>query len=213
MIIQQVIKGIGGINDAEAAEILKQGIVCNWWRKVNLLPADQIPLRLTQRNLDWHQNHYYASDPLESGEEFGKHTPFISTTAGTIERDTVNQTSIMTPAWQVALSFATNSGTSDGFLFYCYLLIIGKPTVEYQAFAEELRELNVYTGFSRYQPEGEITAKIIIPPAQIERADFWSKKDAMATVKGGNLPGPGHVIPNPLFVPPEKYNNVRDVLS
>jgi len=213
MIIQRVIKGISRISESQAMAMLAGGIVCNWWKKVNPLPRHEIPIRLTRRNLDWHQNHYDVPDPLEGGEEFRLHTPFISTTAGTVERDTFSRTNILNPAWKEALPFATDSWTSDGYLFYCCLLIIGRPSVELEAFAEELRELNVYPGFSPYQPEGEITAKITIPPAQIEKAEFWSKDEALKAVSNRNLPAPARILPNPLFVPPSRYNNVRECLS
>jgi len=212
MIIQKVIKGISGISENEAIQIFQGGIVCNWWRKVNPLPRHEVPLRLTQRNLDWHQNHYTASDPSEGGEEFGRHTPFISTTAGTVERDTFTKTNIMHPAWEVALPFATESLKTDGYLFYCYLFIIGRPAVALEGFAEELRELNVYTSFSAFQPEGEITAKIVIPPAQIEYAEFWRAEDVMEAVDQGILPTPTKTIRNNLFISPDIYNNVRDLL-
>jgi hypothetical protein len=217
MIIQRVIKGISRITESEAQQILAVGIRCMWW--VNLdpkpLPYVEIPQRLTQRNLDWHQNQYDAADPKENNEKFYLRTPFISTTAGTIERDTFNRTNIMNPAWKEALFFATDAWKADGYLFHCYLLIIGRRAVAHQVFSEELRELNVYTGFSPYQPEGEITAKIVIPPAQIERAEFWSKDGAFAAVKSGRLPtaDASRVLLNPLFVRPDDYNNVRDVLK
>ena len=212
MIIQKVIKGIPRISEAQVNQILRTGIVCNWWRKVGTLPANEIPLRLTPRNLEWHQNHYTAPDPLEGGELFGRHTPFISTTAGTVERDTFAKTNIMHPAWEVALPFATESLSTDGYLFYCYLFIIGRPAVPLEAFAEEVRELNVYTAFSPFQPEGEITAKIIIPPAQIEYAEFWRVEDIRDALDQGSLPMPANTLPNNLFVSPNLYNNVRDVL-
>lgn len=214
MIIQRVIKGISGIDEDQAQKILATGIVCNWWRKVNPLPWHEVPWRLTDRNLDWHQNRYTDPDPFENGEQFNLHTPFISTTAGTVERDSFNDTNVMNPAWKEALPFATDSLTSDGYLFYCYLLIIGRRAVAHQAFAEELRELNVYPGFSPNQPEGEITAKILIPPAQIEKAEYWSADDALQAVDSGVLPAadPSRILYNQLFVPPADYNNVRDFL-
>jgi hypothetical protein len=214
MIIQRVIKGICGINAEEAQNILFLGIQCNWWRKVKTLPFNEVPRRLNDRNLDWHQNRYTELDPLENGEQFSLHTPFISTTAGTVERDSFNQTNVMNPAWKEALPFATDSLTADGYLFYCYLFIVGRRAVAHQAFAEELRELNVYPGFSPYQPEGEITAKIVIPPAQIEKAEYWSADDALQAVNDGVIPtpDPSRVLYNSLFMPPADYNNVRDFL-
>ena len=106
MIIQRVIKGISRISENDALHILSVGIVCNWWHKVNPLPEHEVPLRLTERNLDWHQNRYNDPDPFESGEQFRLHTPFISTTAGTVERDTFNDTNVLNPAWKEALPSA-----------------------------------------------------------------------------------------------------------
>lgn len=215
MIIQRVIKGIAGIDEHDARRTLTVGILCNWWHKVGTLPRNEIPLRLSERNLDWHQNHYSDSDPLEGGEVFSRHTPFISTTAGTVERRMFSLTNILNPAWREALYFATRGMAEDGYLFYCYLFVIGRQAVSLEPFSEELRELNVYPGFSPYQPEGEITAKIIIPPAQIERAEFWSASAALQAVANGMLPAadPSRTLANPLFVPPENYNNLRDFLS
>ncbi len=215
MIIQRVIRGITGISENDARRILTVGILCNWWYKVRTLPRDEIPVRLSERNLDWHQNRYDDPDPLENREVFRRHTPFISTTAGTVERDMFRLTNILTPAWQVALNFATRGLRQDGYLFYCYLFIIGRQAVTLEPFSEELRELNIYRGFSLYQPQGEITAKIIIPPAQIERAEFWSASDALQAVARGLLPAadPSRTLLNSLFVRPENFNNVRDFLS
>lgn len=212
MIIQKVVKGISGISRNQAQSMLVGGIVCNWWRFVDPLPRWEVPFRLTDRNLSWHQNRYTEPDPAANGEEFWRHTPFISTTAGSVERDTVSATNILTPAWETALRFATNQWTTDGYLFYCYLLVSGKRTVAHEAFSEEIRELNIYNGFSPYQPEGEIAAKIIIPPTQIERTEFWSLDTILESVRNGNLPSANDVILNQLFIDPQRYCNVRDLL-
>jgi hypothetical protein len=212
MIIQHVIKGISNLSSAEANALLSNGITCRWWQRTNPLPRQEVPLRLTERNLDWHQNMYDQPDPLEGGERFCLHTPFISTTAGTVERDTALQTNLLTSAWEIALRFATDFWKTDGYLFYCYLLIIGKRAVGHEAFAEELRELSVYTAYSPYQPEGEMLAKVIIPPAQIEKAEFWTRQAAFAASRNGTLPKATQTLPNPLFLPPSEYSNVRNLL-
>ncbi|MBT9317085.1 hypothetical protein [Leptothoe spongobia] len=214
MIIQKVIKGIGGISDVEAQNILDLGIQCNWWRRVGSLPAYEIPLRLTERNLFWHQNRYEDADPNRAGRPFQEGTPFISTTAGTIERDTAARSNLLTPAWLEALRFATDHWRHDGYLFYCYVFVIGRQSIRHGFFAEELRELNIYTGFSPFQPEGEITAKIYIPSAQIERFEFWSIGDFMQDLENGIMPEAGRVVYNRNFyLPPENYQNIREVLS
>jgi hypothetical protein len=215
MIIQRVVKGISGITEDEARGILRQGIICRWWQQVGSLPAIEVPQRLTDRNLAWHQNRYEEADPLENGEAFSLHTPYISTTAGTVERDVVRKTNVLHPAWEIGLRFATNFWQGDGYLFYCYVFTLSRKAVGHQPFAEEVRELNVYAGYSPYQVEGEMVAKIQIPPAQIEKAEFWAKDEALAAARARRIPtpDPARVLYNNLFVDPSEYNNVRDVLS
>ncbi len=213
MIIQKVIKGIGGIDQDRIDHILQTGITCRWWQEVNPLPQHEIPLRLTERNLTWHQNRYDESDPQEGNRPFYLRTPFISTTAGTVERNSFLQTNILQPAWVEALRFATDVWSRDGYLFYCYLFIIGKKSIGHQLFAEEMRELNIYAGFSPFQPEGEIAAKILIPPAQIEKAEYWPIDKLLDDIRRGRAPSPAKIAKNPLFLPPKDYTNVRDVLA
>lgn len=214
MIIQRVIKGIGGITQAEATGMFAGGIQCNWWRKVRTLPVNEVPQRLTARNLDWHQNRYSDPDPQEGNEEFYRHTPFISTTAGGVVRDPSAGLNVLRPAWLIALEFATDGWSTDGYLFHCYLFVLGKPTVAHESFSEELRELNVYTGFSPFQPEGEITAKIAIPPAQIEKFAFYSIADIRTAFSQGRIPTPSsEVLNSQWYRPPEEISNIRDVLA
>jgi hypothetical protein len=212
MIIQEVLKGISGISDADVNRMFTTGILCNWWRNVGTISAAEVPLRLTDRNLQWHQNRYEAPDPLEANEEFKRHTPYISTTAGSVVRDAFNSTNHLQPAWWQALLFATDFWKFDGWIFYCSVWILGRKAIGHQAFAEELRELHVYTDFSPFQPEGEITAKIQIPMAQIQRAEQWKLADVQAALASGNLPSPARTLVNARFIDPADYSNVRRAL-
>jgi hypothetical protein len=212
MIIQQVIKGLNKLDDQNVDDIFQLGILCNWWRTQGQLLQDQVPDRLTETNLDWHQNSFNKPDPSQGSQPFNLNTPFISTTAGTVERDTVNRTNTLTPAWKTALFFATDRWKTDGWLFYCHLFLIGKRAVRVEAFSEELRELNIYTAFSPFYVEGEITAKLVIPTAQIERADFWSLSDAKKAVASGILPAASRTRSNKYYVQPEDYNNLRTLM-
>lgn len=213
MIIQEVLKGISGIDETDVNRIFATGIVCNWWRKVGLIPAGEIPTRLTERNLQWHQNRYEDLDPLEGDEEFKLHTPFISTTAGSVVRDAFHSVNHLQPAWWQALLFATGFWKSDGWIFYCSVWILGRKAVGHQAFAEEFRDLHVYSDFSPFQPEGEITAKIQIPMTQIQRAEEWKLADVQAALSLGNLPVPTRTFVNPRFIDPANYSNVRSALA
>lgn len=214
MIIQRVIKGISSLTDNDVQTIFQTGILCNWWRNDpgGLLPQPEIPGKLTERNLDWHQNSYTKSDPLENGTVFSINTPYISTTAGTVTRDLANKTNTLKPAWRIASYFATDGWTKDGWLFYCHLFVIGKRATALRSFSEELRELNIYTGFSLFQPEGEITAKIDIPAPQIERADFWPLKDVQAALAKNALPAASKSLANTNFVKPDDLSNIRGFL-
>lgn len=212
VIIQRVIKGIGNLTPAQVDTIFHEGILCNWWRTTGHLIQKQVPDKLTDRNLDWHQNSYGKPDPLENNQPFRVNTPFISTTAGTVERDVSNRTNTITPAWKTALYFATDRWKQDGWLFYCHLFLIGRRATALEAFSEELRELNIYTGFSPFHPEGEITAKLVIPAAQIERAEFWSLADARQAWNNNQLPAPAQTLNNPRYVSPDDFNNFRGFL-
>lgn len=215
MIIQKVIKGIGGINRTQAEEILQQGILCNWLRGVTTaFPWKEVPLRLTERDLHWHQNEYDTPDPQRNNQPFHQETPFISTTAGTVERDIVIATNTLNAARDIALEFATDTWNRDGWLFYCYVFILGKKAVQQRAFAEELRELNIYTGYSPWQPEGEITAKIVIPPVQIEKAEFFDLAQYNIQLQNNQIPKPTDTIPNDqIFVSPTDYHNIRELVE
>jgi hypothetical protein len=170
MFVQKFLKSICGLRDAEAASMVReQGIQCNWWRKVKKITPPEIQNKLTDRNLDWHLNHYDAIDP-DTGEEFYKNTPFISTTAGTVERQAFLWRNEVRSAFITALEFATENFTVSGHVFYGYIFTLGKTAVALEAFSEEVRELNVYTMFLPFQPEGEIAAKIHIPAVNIERS-------------------------------------------
>ncbi len=214
MVIQHVIKGIPDLTRTVAQQILKEGIHCNWVINYSPLQWQEIPERLTADNLDWHQNRYSDDDPnFLPKEKFYRHTAFISTTAGTVWRDQPNYTNVCRPAWQVALKYATREWKTGGYLFYCYVFVLGRKSVKIQAFSEELRELNIYTGYSSFQAEGEVTAKISIPPAQIEKAEYWPLADAKAADLAKVRGTPGFTFTNSLYVPPEDISNVRKCLD
>ena len=213
MIIQQALKGISGISPHQARAMLRTGIICNWWRNENPLPEDRIPERLNARNLQWHQNCYEDPDPQDANEPFCEHTPFISVTAGTIEREGMRRRNVLHSATQVALEFATGGWRCDGCVFCCYVFVLGRNSVSHRAFAEELRELNVFTGFSPFQPEGEITAKISIPPTQIRGFEFYEIDRINTNLAQGILPVRSHIESNVLYQEPTDISNVRSYLT
>lgn len=194
--------------------IFRKGILCRWWEKIRTLPADQIPERLTEENLYWHQNKYTTPDPNTGGLPFCEETPFISTTAGTIVRKNFWRTNQLESARVTALKFATNGWSESGLLVYCYVFTLGKQSVGHQQFAEELRDFHVYTGFSPYQPEGEITAKIQIPTTQIKGVEIWIKDDYKKRIHSRyfDISKPTDYSGNSKYLPPEDYHNIRELL-
>jgi hypothetical protein len=213
MIFQKVLKGIPGLSRDQAKSMVEtQGILCNWWRQVNPLPEPEVTGRLTEENLIRHLSAYDQPDPNATGRPFGHLTPFISTTAGAVERDAMAGRNVWFSAFLTALFFATNDFATDGVIFYAYVNTLGRKSVAMREFAEETRELNLWTSFQPYHPEGEIVAKIHIPPPHLERAEGYSGQKALDDLRHGRWPAPSWTENNPGYVQPESLSNIREVL-
>lgn len=193
MIVQRCLKGVHGINDDAARQMLGGGgIQCNWWRDVGKISPQQVRQKLTARAVDLHVNNYDAVI---------NDTPFISLTAGCVSRDQYMRTNIVKSARNTAIEFATDGGKGEGYVFYCWLLVGLNPAPEVEGVAEEVRELNTYRNYSAFQTEGEVTAKVIVPANQIEGVE---KVD----LSGGHISWTG----NPDFSPPNRVTNFRDLI-
>ena len=216
MIFQRVLKGIPGLQRADVLYMLTDGgIICNWWRNSpdRILRSDQIRRRLIERNIEWHLSHYDDPDPLMGNAPFRKNTPFISTTAGTVERRAAALTNELFSSFITALQFATQNFTRDGVVFYAYEFVLGKKSVPLEEFGEETRELNIWTTFQPYHPEGEIVVKIQIPPQRIERAELYDGPQAHSDLAAGFHPQPLDILDNHgVFAAPEDYANIRNAL-
>jgi hypothetical protein len=202
VIVQWCIKGLALPDDQAADAILssRQGLVCNWWRTVGQIGPSQRRAQLTPANLNRHINHFTLND-------FNLITPFISLSAGTVERDRAAQTNLVRRARRTALWFGTEFGTlPTAYLFTCWVVLAPRRAVEIEGVAEEPRDLNTYRRYSAFQTEGEVTAKIIVPDNQIKSYEkwTWSRQPPRLTR------GPG--VPNPRFTPPERLSNVRELI-
>lgn len=212
MFVQWCIKGVrgrdvtsgesSGIVDSEAHDMLDlgQGILCNWWRNAGTITPAGVRDKLTSANLDRHIHDY---------DNFCDETPFISLTAGSVERVTALRLNRIREAQDVALRFATDWGRHVGYLFYCWVVVGLKPAAEVQGVAEEVRELHTYTSYSDFQLEGEITAKINIPSNQIQRCERWEPHPRLS---GHLVLSAGWPYDNPSFSPPDSVSNVRTLL-
>jgi hypothetical protein len=213
MFFQKVLKGIAGMTREDADTTFRAGILCNWWRRVDHITPQEIIQKLTERNLDWHLNHYDDPDPLTNNASFRENTPFISVTAGVVERDAFAQRNIVFDPFVTALRFATRDFTSTGHVFYAYVFTLGRQSIDIYEFSEEVRELNIYQNFLPFHPEGEITAKIEIRGPRIERWEEYEGPTALQALQGGNVPQPVLVRANPLYAPPERYCNIRGLVT
>jgi hypothetical protein len=222
MFFQKVVKGIAGLDRVEAERMVTtDGIICNWWRKVGRITPAEIQAQLTENAIVCHLNQY--DDPLPTthaltrppyfAKTYGDITPFISTTAGAVQRDKFVQRNIIFPPFLTALRFATNNFRTSGFIFYAYLCTLGKQAIPFQQLAEEVRELHIYQQYLPFHHEGEITAKIIIPSAQIEKAIEYDGPAALQELRKKKTPSPiGKPILNSAYAKPESYANIRELL-
>jgi hypothetical protein len=207
MIIQWCVKGVGGIAPDDWKEIMeRKGLICAWWQQIEPqpFPIGDVPARLTPAHLDRHVNNYSAKDP-DTGLRVCERTPFISLAAGSVERHKFLRTNQIHRARRTALRFATQNGRRDGYLFTCYVIVSINPAVPVMGVAEEVRELNSYRRYSPWQLEGEVTAKVLVPPNQIKSCEIWE-----ATRGRPKLRQVG-VNSNPLFEDPRSITNVREL--
>jgi len=204
MVVQHFLKGITGIPDELAEEILRsRGIPSRWFQRKPIYPPEVIA-QLTDAALLRHLNDYVS---------FGPETPFISTTAGCTVRDAEGRANNIATAEYVATDFATDGFLQNGWVFSGYVFTLGRKAVAHRPFAEEVRELNLYTSFLPFQPEGELVAKIHIPATQLEKAWPVTARPDPARPGAMRWPKKGGVAYNTdSYVPPEDIVNLRDVL-
>ncbi|MES1240848.1 MAG: hypothetical protein ABUT39_04455 [Acidobacteriota bacterium] len=212
MYFQRVLKGISGLTRQDADTSFQQGLQCNWWLRVHHISPGEIVNKLTERNLDWHLNHYSDPDPL-TGAPFSENTPFISVTAGVVERDAFLRRNFVFDPLLTALDFATRHFTTSGYIFHAYVFTLGRQSLELEEFAEEVRELNIYKDFLPYHREGEITAKIAIRGPQIEKWEEYDGPAVFNALRACAPPSPVRVQENPIYAPPERYCNIRGLVT
>jgi len=208
MFFQHILKGIPEAKPDEVERILtKTGIRCNWWRRARRINSEQIKAKLNTGNLYRHLEHYHEA-PLTGDRPFGEDTPFISTTAGTAVEDYAAETIYIYDAFWEAAIFATRSFRCDGWIFYGYVYVLGKPAVELQEFAEEVRNVHLYPQFLRWRHQGEITAKIEIPSVRLRCAELYHGPKLAEQLSRGEQPEPVEVLPNQAYCPPDRYTNI-----
>ncbi|HEY6781115.1 MAG TPA: hypothetical protein VI111_09180 [Thermoleophilaceae bacterium] len=211
MFFQRVLKGIPaetatepGFTDTRAQGAVEgRGVPCNWW----LNPPDrcisppEIQQKLTESALHDHLVNY---------DRVRTTTPFISTTAGTVERDAANARNVFFPPMYTALRFATRNFTQDGYVVHAYVYTLGKKSIELEEFAEEVRDVNTYTQYYKWHPEGEIVAKILIPARRIEKIERYDVAGLETELDREVVPQATRVFEDPsVYRDPLRYANIR----
>jgi hypothetical protein len=212
MIFQRVLKGVPADVLQEGSEPSDRvvqmmldglGISSNWWLNApnRRISPPEIAEKLTEEALHEHLVNYSSVQ---------RKTPYISTTAGTVERDATAASNLYFPPTYTALRFATRDFTQDGYVFYAYLFLLGRKSVEMEEFAEEVRDVNTYTRYYAWHPEGEIVAKVHIPARRIEKAEKYSHVGLKGKLDEGEVPEPEKVLVSPdVYCDPWRYANVR----
>jgi hypothetical protein len=85
--------------------------------------------------------------------------------------------------------------------------VIGRKSVPLAEFAEETRQLHIWVDFQKWHPEGEVMAKIVIPPAHLEKAECY---DGPPLLNGKRIVC-RNWLPNPYYKSPDSFSNVREV--
>ncbi len=195
MVIQWCLKGIQerpSFGDTEAANVLTTGIQSIWLLNNPAVPiALAIPTvqgMLSLSALLTHVNNYAAVRTT---------SPYISLSAGVVVPDTPLGTRKF-PAWKSAVDFATARGKTEGYIYRVWTVVTPKPSPELMNVSDEIRNLNLFSSVWRYQHQGEITAKLVIPPVQVE----------YVLKVGTNGKPTGFRRDNPGFVKPDTISNL-----
>ncbi len=167
MQINWCLKGIAAgteFADVEAVQVMTEtGIRSNWMRHNEDLPMVQANIEaqkaLSLGALDDHVNDYYAVE---------RDTPYISLSAGCREYAGYSTPTTTYPAHRTALEFATQFGTTTGYIYRCWVVTAPQIAADTLGVADEVRDLNLFADFYAYHVEGEIAAKLVVPVRQIQ---------------------------------------------
>ncbi len=199
-------KGISGLTDDEARTITcESGLQCEWWRSVRTITPSEVADKLTEDGLRNHIDHY----DVVKGD-----TPFISLTAGVRMRSARARgygSNYVVAAQRTALQYATKGFVTSGHIFAGWVPVLPHSTVALEGFAEDVRDLNTYAHFRRFHRQGEVTAKVHVPMAQLAWVERWDLTPGKLSTSGKRAVRAARWT-NPRFVAPEGHAAIRDVL-
>lgn len=171
MILQRFLKGVAGLRRNDVFEILETKGLCSTWLLNH--PNDDAETRDEVLNVHAFEDHVLRFEDACTACSDGSvkdHTPYISLAVGTRAAEDTSQTVLDLPAWWMALMFATAFFQGDGWVFWGYTYVLGRPSRELAEFSEEVRDINQFVPYNTYSREGEVVAKMRIPPVRLEKA-------------------------------------------
>ncbi len=234
MIIQWFLRGVADgeeiLDDDWAKKVLNVFGLRSAWLRWNSAsdPAQWDEAVNHPDALLWHITRFDDTNfPLWPDKRYSERSPFLSLSSGTVEPDHRAGLNRKYPAWYTALSFATANWRRDGWVFHGYASVLGRPALPLLEFSEEVRDLHQHDFYSRYHPEGEVVAKVLVPPVRLKQAFrvsvnlVWDWFDALE-----NSPDWGSetelleflaqvsdlVISGDAYRAPEQFSNVRDLI-
>jgi hypothetical protein len=151
--------------------------------------------------------------------------PFLSLTSGTIEPNYRARRNARYPAWFTAIRFATADGQGDGWVFHGYVSVLGRPSLPLLEFSEEVRDLHQHDFYNPYHPEGEVAAKILVPPVRLKQAfrvtadRLWAWQESLETGEDEGQENPlelleelsDRVLVGDSYRAPDEFCNIRDL--
>ena len=192
MFIQEYYKGISDLGLSGVEDIFRQGILSNSLRSNSNAPLVSLLPMLTEPALYGHVTDYAT---------YGPSSPFVSLTAGTRDGRDVGGAFRPFRAWDTAVRFATRTGQTEGVVFEGWVITLGVPSWHISGVAEDIRDHHSYPRFNEFWNQGEVTAKLLVPPMQVVRATIL---DSSGT--------PLRTLTNPTAIPASQLSNVRRVI-
>ena len=193
-----------GLSRAEVEAILADGMLCQALLNPPVLSPWEAEEQLSDANLDRHRHDHFA---------YGPTSPYISTSAGTYrEGDATTKFNQPLFALETALQFAVLLNQTDGWVFYGYHFILGRPAGRHAEFAEEVRDLHQHPQWSQFRGEGEIAAAVRIPARRLRKAELYTYPDVAQAMRSSAPLIPADVLDNPVYEPPETVLSARGVI-
>jgi hypothetical protein len=233
VIFQWFLRGVndsdGTLDEDWAKRVLNTEGLRSAWLRSNPRsdPADWDQAVGHPDSLLWHINRFDdLGFPAWPTVRYGDQSPFLSLSSGTVEPDRRAGKNQKYPAWFTAVRFATADGQDDGWVFHGYASVLGRPALPLLEFSEEVRDLHQHDFYNPYHPEGEVAAKILVPPVRLKEAfrvtadRLWAWLERLESAEDADdLANPlallaqvsEAVLPGDSYRAPDEFCNIREL--